>query len=189
MSEISIDTFYNKSICVNLSVCAPGISLPAIEGFKLPSCPTLSKNGNNFDRLCSDSVMTQLINDQSKHCKKCCHVTDFQLEIDTTVILLEADEYWYRSDVWLVRFEFHTPMTRFDSRFKRPFKTIHREYLVHSEISLIGTVGGTMGMFVGFSIMGTSEWVMAMVFHKVFIYLTKCIIRKCRQEQPNALEI
>ena len=27
-----------------------------------------------------------------------------------------------------------------------------------SEISLIGNVGGTLGLFVGFSFLGTSEW-------------------------------
>ena len=47
-----------------------------------------------------------------------------------------------------------------DTRSKTPYKTVKTEYLVNSLVivSLIGTVGGTMGMFVGFSFMGTSEW-------------------------------
>ena len=181
MSKISIDTHFNKSICANHSVCAPGVSLPTIEGYEILSCPTLVTDGYNYNILCSNAVMTQLINDQSEHCEKCCYITDFQLEIDSTDKLLESDKYWCSPNVWIVRFEFHTPMTRFDSRLKRPFKTIHEEYLVHSEISLIGTIGGTMGMLVGFSIMGTSEWVMLMVIPKV-LYLTKCILKKCRLE-------
>ena len=41
------------------------------------------------------------------------------------------------------------------------FKTIKTEYLIISTLSLIGNVGGTMGMFVGFSFIGTSEWSLA----------------------------
>ena len=43
---------------------------------------------------------------------------------------------------------------------KKPFKIIKKEYLIMNEMSLVGNVGGTLGMFVGFSFIGTIEWLM-----------------------------
>ena len=45
-------------------------------------------------------------------------------------------------------------------RSAHSFKTVRREYLLNNLISLIGTVGGTLGMFVGFSFIATSDWLM-----------------------------
>ena len=47
------------------------------------------------------------------------------------------------------------------TNFLEPFKTVNVEYLEMTLMSLIGSVGGTLGMFVGFSFMGmleSSEW-------------------------------
>ena len=49
----------------------------------------------------------------------------------------------------------------------KAFKTVHTEYLIISGNSVLGTVGGTIGMFVGFSLMGASEWFIVLVFPKV----------------------
>ena len=42
-------------------------------------------------------------------------------------------------------------------RSYEPFKTIKKEYLIISWMSLLGNVGGTLGMFIGFSFITTSE--------------------------------
>ena len=39
-----------------------------------------------------------------------------------------------------------------------PFKIVKREYLIMTWMSFIGNVGGTLGLFVGFSFVTTSEW-------------------------------
>ena len=44
------------------------------------------------------------------------------------------------------------------TRSKSPYKTVKMEYLINTLVSLIGTVGGTLGMFIGFSFIGTSDW-------------------------------
>ena len=43
------------------------------------------------------------------------------------------------------------------------FKTVHIEYLEKTFSELFGTVGGTLGLLVGFSILGSLEWMQQMV--------------------------
>ena len=47
-----------------------------------------------------------------------------------------------------------------DYRSRKPYKTVHREYLLMTEMSLVGNVGGMLGLFVGFSFLGLSESIM-----------------------------
>ena len=44
-------------------------------------------------------------------------------------------------------------------RFNKPFKFVKEEYLVTTGSSLVGNIGGTLGMFVGISFLGTLEWI------------------------------
>ena len=171
MRKISIDTLFDKLMCANLSICTPGISLPAIEGNEIQSCPKPLSEDCNYPQLCSYAAMNQLINDQSEHCNKCCNIKDFHLEIDLTVRVTQFDQYLFGNETrpyWVVRFEFDSPMTSLDSRMMKPFKTVHEEYLIVTWITLIGNVGGTMGMFVGFSIIGTSELFIQMLIPKIW---------------------
>ena len=43
------------------------------------------------------------------------------------------------------------------------FKTVKREQYVISTFPLIGNIGGTLGMFVGFSLLSTSEGIMNVI--------------------------
>ena len=47
-----------------------------------------------------------------------------------------------------------------DYRSKKPYKTVHMEYLLMTGMSLVGNVGGMLGLFIGFSFLGFSEWIM-----------------------------
>ena len=58
---------------------------------------------------------------------------------------------------FILEYRFQLPKLARDRRSKDPFKTVKREYLIITWISLVGTVGGTLGMFVGFSFLGLSE--------------------------------
>ena len=75
---------------------------------------------------------------------------------------------------------FELPDTTRDVRTDMPFKTIRTEYLLMSQMLLVGNVGGTLGVFIGFSIFGTSEW-----FIGVVINLWTCLrnTRKLRTAQ------
>ena len=85
-----------------------------------------------------------------------------ELEIDRTVSNLEKDkiERTIKSsrEPWSFEYHFVIPESSKDIRIMKPFKYVYKEYLIMSEISLIGNVGGTLGLFVGFSFLGTSEW-------------------------------
>ena len=59
--------------------------------------------------------------------------------------------------------KFGFPESSIDVRPSEPFKTIKTEYLVVSWMSLLGNVGGTLGIFVGFSLTGASEWCLVIV--------------------------
>ena len=39
------------------------------------------------------------------------------------------------------------------------FKTVHNEYRLIMELALVGNIGGTLGMLVGFSFIGIYEWI------------------------------
>ena len=60
----------------------------------------------------------------------------------------------------ILEYRFVQPKWRRLLRSEAPFKTVHREMLKMSGMSLVGNVGGTLGMFIGFSFIGTSEWLM-----------------------------
>ena len=55
-------------------------------------------------------------------------------------------------EIWKLEFEFSFTLP--------PKVSVKEEYLITNEISLIGNVGGTLGMFVGFSFIGTIEWLL-----------------------------
>ena len=59
-------------------------------------------------------------------------------------------------------------------RSKKPFKTVKKEALIVSWVSLIGIVGGTLGLFVEFSFIGALEW----VFGKI-----SSLGKICKQDQ------
>ena len=94
--------------------------------------------------------------DQQNYCKKSCHAKEFKTIIDKSELLKLIEGYDLS-----VRFGF--PESSIDARPGVPFKTVKTEYLVVSWMSLLGNVGGTLGMFVGFSVIGTSEWCLEMV--------------------------
>ena len=47
-----------------------------------------------------------------------------------------------------------------DHRSEEPYKTVRKEYLLMSGMSLVGNVGGMLGLFIGFSFLGLSESIM-----------------------------
>ena len=57
-----------------------------------------------------------------------------------------------------LEYHFETPDQSRDQRSETPYKTVHQEYLIMPLVSFAGNVGGTFGMFIGFSFLGTSEW-------------------------------
>ena len=117
-------------------------------------------------------VIYDLEVNQEFHCKKACREEEFKISyIEGGLGFGQLTEWvnksWnpdipenhlYKKTHHVVGYKFALPKFNRGIRSRKPYKTVKKEYLINTLISLIGTVGGTMGMFVGFSFIGTSEW-------------------------------
>ena len=95
------------------------------------------------------------------HCKRSCHAKEFKTEVYTEKRVATED---LEFDV-TIRFELHE--STLDLRSRKPFKTVKTEYLIICWMSLVGNVGGTLGMFTGFSFIATSKWFATLVFKRL----------------------
>ena len=123
------------------------------------------------ERVCYEQVIDELKKDQGEHCKKSCNSKEFQTQsvidglkkkIGKSNWAKWKKENWdwngsHPENSFIFEYTFGVPSDVRDLRSERPYKTVNTEYLVVSPMSLIGNVGGAMGMFVGFSFIGCSE--------------------------------
>ena len=58
------------------------------------------------------------------------------------------------------QFELSMPKSSKGQREYAPFKVVSTELLVVTDLGLMGNVGGLLGLFIGFSIIGVFEWIM-----------------------------
>ena len=66
------------------------------------------------------------------------------------------DEYAKNKSMIDLSFEFPSNIT-----------IIHEELLIHDEISLIGSIGGSLGLFVGFSFYGYATMILDIFFNQI----------------------
>ena len=115
----------------------------------MPLCPP-----HSLQRFCFEQIIFGLRSDQYQHCKKSCFVEEYKIRDETD---------WHAThDVngFKLAYKFGLPDATKIIRSERPFKKVSQEYLLITELSLIGILGGALGMFIGFSFVGTSDWVM-----------------------------
>ena len=77
----------------------------------------------------------------------------FQMECNDTVeseALSGQESYAFK-----LNYRFHAQKVASSAKI---LKTLKKEYLVVTWISLIENIGGTLGFFVGFSLLGICEW-------------------------------
>ena len=134
---------FNGSHCSFRDICSP-FTLPFGEK-RVPLCI------NDSVRHCYEEIIIQLEADQDVYCKKSWNIKEFKAE---------DFKSGHETDKTGLRFQFVLPQTTKDHMSKKPFKIIKKEYLIMNEMSLVGNIGGTLGMFVGFSFIGTIEWLM-----------------------------
>ena len=144
-----------NSSCPFQEVCIP-IPLPLGPKDDIPICRNLNPNQTlYYQEHCYMFALKRLIKDQEKHCKKSCKVKEFGVG--------KSFEPHYMCASSLNRlafgYRFSQPLSG-DTRSISLHKTVKTEYLVNTRIAMVGTVGGTLGMFVGFSIIGLLEWLM-----------------------------
>ena len=161
-SLLQTEARFNGSNCVFRKICTP-FSLPSTSsncnwvfrkmselfgGEDIPICQT------ETEKACFEQVISDLESNQDHHCKRSCHIMEFKTRLDK-----KRQTIIYRNEISL-GYHFELPLSTRNMRSKKPFKTVHREHLVKSMVSLLADVGGTLGIFVGLSLFGTSEWFM-----------------------------
>ena len=132
--------------CNFKKICTP-FTLP-YAGINIPIC------NNQQDKDCYKQVLKQLRLDQHKHCKKACHVKEFILDSKTE----HGHKIPDSPNKFALDLSFNSPSSTKNLRSDQPFKTMSTEYSTLSEMTLLGNVGGHLGMFVGFSFITCSEW-------------------------------
>ena len=75
-------------------------------------------------------------------------------------ILRYSDEENEDADVTILGYRFTTPM----------MTTVYQEYLIFDMVGLIGSVGGTLGMCIGFSFSGVTSSVLDFLESKLKLY-------------------
>ena len=143
-----------KTNCPSNITCSP-VSLPFSEE-RIPIC-------QDSDLIqCYLNVLQKLKSDQEQHCKEACHAKEFKAEV----------EYWNQNGFngfntgingSRLNVQFKLPIATKVMRSSQPLKTMKKEYFVLSWMSLFGNVGGTLGMFIGFSFLTSTEWIMLWV--------------------------
>ena len=58
----------------------------------------------------------------------------------------------------IIEYKIDLPYSSKETRTNEPFKTSHEEYFIWNTFTFVGTVGGTLGLFLGFSFQGTFDW-------------------------------
>ena len=139
---------HNGTKCPLSKKCAP-FSFPSINQ-SIPLCQT------DIDLACFDKVVQTLRLDHKRFCEKTKKVKEYKLKWIRAGRIVTNDP----PNTVPVQYQFATPLSSKDHISEGPFKTVKSEYLTMSGISLIGNVGGTMGMF---SVIGMSEWIMGTV--------------------------
>ena len=134
--------------------------------------------------LCYEEIFEHLKSDQENHCKKSCNILEFKARYEADGIYMKfrdrdfLDELlnfrykmWkkWRNECWawkgnytpenaiFMEFRFEPPEQSRALRSIEPIKMVHQEYRIMPTVSFVGNVGGTFGMFIGFSFLGTSE--------------------------------
>ena len=148
--------FFNSSVCLleTENVCYP-FSLPMIESKKLHVCD----RENYSQRICYEEVISSLKLDQEKHCRKLCHKKEYKVKLSNYEL-----EHHLPSIKFAFRYNFELPESNLNVRSEKPFKIVRKEYWIVSGMDLVGSVGGTLGLFVGFSFMDTINWFISKIF-------------------------
>ena len=145
-----------------------------------PEKPQICKNES--DKLCYEEVLNQLKSDQNKYCLKSCHAKEFEA---ADMGRMYPPAGYDRKKLFAFGYKFPLPKSIVNLRHNEPVKTIKEELLIVDTMSLVGNIGGTLGLFVGFSFFGATQWLMESVSN-FWMLLTRWIqafqINKVAQE-------
>ena len=127
-------------------ICTP-YSLPVGKN-KIPICQNMQQ------QACAHSIIEYLEKDMRSHCKKTARVKEFKAIRFGCARNISIDP----PNSYVLEYMLQLPPSSKNHMSKELFKTVKREYFIVDTMSLVGNVGGTLGMFIGFSFFGISDW-------------------------------
>ena len=134
---------------------------------------------NNTEALkCYTTVFWNLYHNEDicrNENEKSCHVQEYIPEDQYSSYEVEG----YSG--YMFEFNFALPKSSRGKRESEYFKTVYVEYLVVSSLKLLGTVGGTLGVMIGFSFERIITWIIMNTTLKVWenIMLCKRCLKQC----------
>ena len=145
LEQPSIANSIDSKCPVNLT-CTP-LSLPFGEQ-SMALCKTVK------EKSCSKKIFLEVKSNHTENCKKLCQIKEYGVKLVTS-------KYHYLapcSGKTEFEYSFVAPKATWERRNKEPFKYVRKEYWVMPLTTLVGNIGGTAGMFVGFSFITAYEW-------------------------------
>ena len=111
--------------------------------------------------------------------KRSCKATEFELGTEKLIKGNMSIEFatWLKNNL-VLEFSFDVQYSTRDLRTEKFFKVVHTEYLINTLMSLMGNIGGTLGMFVGFSFISIPQMI-SETFLSIFWKGLQKISTKC----------
>ena len=130
-----------------------------------------SSSHDELDSICADFVLKKMRDSQKEYCKKLCQVTEYTVRDETWKNNIEdcndSSKNWFS-----IEYMFGSPDASKESRTQHPFKTVHEEYFILNGRGLVGNVGGTLGLFTGFSFVAVANGAFA-IWNRVLSKIMK----------------
>ena len=101
---------------------------------------------------CSKAVFWQTFgkNDQVCRGKKTCSMTRY------SPVLISSQPATER--VFSFTYAIESPQSSMGERLSEPYKVVHKEFLIWNTLTMIANIGGTLGLTLGFSFIGSVDW-------------------------------
>ena len=138
----SEDSYYEclEKDLANKTECGGLCEVVSMPNDLLPLCSSVRQYE------CSKSVFNQRIKDENHPCRKEKSCSDLTYDLQE----LHFEWNWtHTQNVVSFEYTLETPMSSHGFRYHSPYKMVHTEYLLWTEICLIANVGGTLGLTIG----------------------------------------
>ena len=112
---------------------------PGVENYNVSLCTFAPPRTPNFD--CAEMVWEDIYDNmilKNNLCQSACSMTRYDSKI------IREEFTTFNNDFFQLIYDFGNPL----------YMKVFEEYVIMDEMSLVGNVGGTMGMFIGFSFSG-----------------------------------
>ena len=126
------------------------MSLPS-----LPLCNDISEETEEFQHVINSSIVNKALRNNKCTTKHC--------------LTLE----YFGEEVFHIKINYENYLFGFSYKIPSNSTTLYEEYLIYDTINAIGSVGGTLGMCIGFSFTGLISSLMNILNHAISVMITK----------------